>query len=243
MKYLITAALVLGAVAAAPANAAPTVYGSLAAFSAATTGVSTTDFEGQPAGTGTWLFAGGNVPYAFPGLTISQTPNPASIYWNAFRNDPAVTPYYYNWGTGDVINTPYGGTLTITFNTAVTAFSVDLGSFYDDGLSSTPAGAPSTLYGKDVTVGTAQGSFLVDLNSSQTLKFFGVTSDTAFTSFTITGIGTDATASTVLDNVRFGSASAAAVPEPATWAMMIVGFGMVGAGMRRRQAKTTVAFG
>lgn len=30
------------------------------------------------------------------------------------------------------------------------------------------------------------------------------------------------------------------VPEPATWAMMIVGFGLVGGAMRRR--KTTVAF-
>ncbi|MFT3976389.1 MAG: PEPxxWA-CTERM sorting domain-containing protein [Sphingomonas bacterium] len=34
---------------------------------------------------------------------------------------------------------------------------------------------------------------------------------------------------------------AAAVPEPATWALMIVGFGMVGAAMRRR-SKTSVRF-
>ena len=35
----------------------------------------------------------------------------------------------------------------------------------------------------------------------------------------------------------------AAVPEPATWAMMIAGFGMVGVGMRRRKvAKASVAF-
>jgi PEP-CTERM motif len=32
-----------------------------------------------------------------------------------------------------------------------------------------------------------------------------------------------------------------AVPEPATWAMMIMGFGMVGAGMRRRATKVSYA--
>lgn len=37
-----------------------------------------------------------------------------------------------------------------------------------------------------------------------------------------------------LDNVVMASATAA-VPEPATWAMMIVGFGAVGANMRRRR--------
>jgi hypothetical protein len=34
---------------------------------------------------------------------------------------------------------------------------------------------------------------------------------------------------------RFGLT--ASVPEPATWAMMIVGFGMVGGALRRRQAR------
>jgi hypothetical protein len=40
------------------------------------------------------------------------------------------------------------------------------------------------------------------------------------------------------DNVRF----TAAVPEPATWAMMLVGFGMVGATARYRRRKSNVAF-
>lgn len=37
--------------------------------------------------------------------------------------------------------------------------------------------------------------------------------------------------------------SVAAVPEPATWAMLLVGFGAVGAAMRRRRVTTCVAFG
>jgi hypothetical protein len=39
-----------------------------------------------------------------------------------------------------------------------------------------------------------------------------------------------------VDNVTFS----AAVPEPATWAMMILGFGLVGASMRRRSASKTL---
>lgn len=38
------------------------------------------------------------------------------------------------------------------------------------------------------------------------------------------------------------SYNVAAVPEPATWAMMIGGFGMVGAAMRRRKAQVRVAY-
>jgi len=45
---------------------------------------------------------------------------------------------------------------------------------------------------------------------------------------------------TVYDNVTFGSATpggGGAVPEPATWAMMLVGFGAVGAAVRRRRRR------
>ena len=34
----------------------------------------------------------------------------------------------------------------------------------------------------------------------------------------------------------------AAVPEPATWAMMLVGFGMMGASMRYRRRSTTTVY-
>ena len=44
--------------------------------------------------------------------------------------------------------------------------------------------------------------------------------------------------SLLLDNVSL----TAAVPEPATWGMMIVGFGAMGATLRRRRTATTVSF-
>jgi hypothetical protein len=46
---------------------------------------------------------------------------------------------------------------------------------------------------------------------------------------------------TGLGEVRFNSADVGAVPEPATWAMMIGGFALVGATMRRRH-KVAVSF-
>lgn len=44
----------------------------------------------------------------------------------------------------------------------------------------------------------------------------------------------------VIDRVFL--ATVAAVPEPATWALMLTGFGMVGCAMRRRKARTSVRF-
>lgn len=45
----------------------------------------------------------------------------------------------------------------------------------------------------------------------------------------------------VLDNFSLSiGPSSSAVPEPATWAMMIIGFGFTGAAMRRRKVRTTV---
>ena len=37
------------------------------------------------------------------------------------------------------------------------------------------------------------------------------------------------------DDVTFGSATAGGVPEPATWAMMLLGFGVIGGAMRHRR--------
>lgn len=56
--------------------------------------------------------------------------------------------------------------------------------------------------------------------------------------FTGTRVGSNGTFG---GNLSFNSVTAA-VPETATWGMMILGMGMVGASLRRRSAKTTVKF-
>lgn len=73
--------------------------------------------------------------------------------------------------------------------------------------------------------------------------------DSAFVSGVSVGNGSGSTASFVgyADNVSasgsfgarsFNFAAAAAVPEPGTWAMMLVGFGGIGAAMRRQRRAT-----
>lgn len=46
-----------------------------------------------------------------------------------------------------------------------------------------------------------------------------------------------------LSEVQFNSLVAGAVPESSTWAMMIAGFGLVGAAARRRRHRVNVSFG
>lgn len=73
--------------------------------------------------------------------------------------------------------------------------------------------------------------------SRQSNSFFGLSSDRLIKSIAF-GPGGQRTQSVsfVLDNLTIGNA----VPEPATWAMMIFGFGLIGASARRRRSAQTV---
>lgn len=73
-----------------------------------------------------------------------------------------------------------------------------------------------------------------------TYAHYGVTSSNGIGGFSFTGA---ASGNTSIDNiaVTFGNAVGNAVPEPATWGMMILGFGTAGMAMRRRR-KVSVSF-
>ena len=66
--------------------------------------------------------------------------------------------------------------------------------------------------------------------------FFTPSTATSF-SFSFANAGGD-NVGAILDDV---SVSLAVVPEPASWAMMIAGFGLVGAGLRRRESRAVFA--
>ncbi|UUR08235.1 PEPxxWA-CTERM sorting domain-containing protein [Sphingomonas glaciei] len=57
----------------------------------------------------------------------------------------------------------------------------------------------------------------------------------------ITSIGFDTNGTGVVDlrQVRLGGVTMTAVPEPGTWAMMLLGFGAIGASMRRNRRRST----
>lgn len=121
------------------------------------------------------------------------------------------------------------GTLTFTFAAPTFAFGADFSSLNN--------GSPRTY----VTVG---GTTFNPLPLEP--AFLGFVSQTAFTTVTFLNPRTNGSNdSFTVDNLAFSAAApvAAAVPEPASWAMMIGGFGMVGGAARRRRAqRTTVRF-
>lgn len=80
--------------------------------------------------------------------------------------------------------------------------------------------------------------FTVSRNNN---SFFGLTSDKLIKAIAFgPGGGTTTSTSFIFDNLTIGTLGGlTAVPEPASWAMMLVGFGMMGAAVRRR--RTTIA--
>lgn len=70
--------------------------------------------------------------------------------------------------------------------------------------------------------------------SPQQLNF---TTTNALSTLTFTATGTSDSLGGYLDNISL----TAAVPEPSTWAMMLLGFGVIGLSMRRRRKATSFA--
>ncbi len=138
-------------------------------------------------------------------------------------------------------------TLTSTsFASKTTGLITTSGSSLIDGLVISVLGTPVTI-DASALVNAPVNDYLVNVGGLQIIANY----QTAILEGT-DRIGTQTSALAVLLN-KFGygtgggllngeiliANSAAAVPEPATWAMMILGFGLVGAMARRRQFLTT----
>ncbi|MCU0892685.1 MAG: PEPxxWA-CTERM sorting domain-containing protein [Sandarakinorhabdus sp.] len=89
-----------------------------------------------------------------------------------------------------------------------------------------------------VTFGDSGTQLFALPTPSFTSAFWGLTSDRQIRSIAFgPGGGTTISVSFVMDNLTIGNAGA--VPEPASWAMLIAGFGLVGATARRRRRTVT----
>jgi PEP-CTERM motif len=129
----------------------------------------------------------------------------------------------------------FNGPIAILFNIDVSGVGFDGGFF--DAIGSTGIRAFDRA-------GNTLGTFS---NVKTGIDFLGLVTDDdseliAGVELTLTGAEP---AGFNIDNLRFGRAGqiiAPQVPEPATWAMMLAGFGIVGGAMRRRQ-RTSVSFG
>ncbi|HEX2815867.1 MAG TPA: PEPxxWA-CTERM sorting domain-containing protein [Phenylobacterium sp.] len=100
-------------------------------------------------------------------------------------------------------------------------------------------------FGSNVAGFTATGDFLFDINGLTAFTNAGGTVQVGDIGGFVSSEGTCANDGchnfNPIRGITSGQVDGVAVPEPATWAMMLAGFGGLGAMMRRRRARTALA--
>ena len=154
---------------------------------------------------------------------------PAAAQAQVVKTDTTNAPLYF--GGFPSIAVPFyvttAGNYTLTQSGAFDMLLLLYTDFVDPADMNT-----NLLAGDDLgDVGVSETVIVPLLTNQQYIALLGGYSDIDFGETTLTFAGPD--------SVTLG-ALAGAIPEPATWAMMIGGFALAGAGLRRRA--TTVRF-
>lgn len=217
MKSLLTAAILAAtSLTAVPANAAITW-----------TDWTTTNTTG---GTTTVTGTAGGTSVTFTGTGVSFVQTSGGIdYWHTGTawDSTVAAP------TGsDIIALNGAGTKTITFSSAVSTAYIALMSWNGQSFSSTSNFSFVGLvrgcgyWGCGTPVGLTANSFTSPGELHGVIQFTGPITSIQFSD------GFDENWHGITVGVENG-----AVPEPATWAMMIGGFGAIGGGMRLRRRR------
>ncbi len=229
------AAVAAFALAASPAQASVTLYTSRAALEAATTGLTSTSFNGYASvppgykGYKTGLTAGGvNFTDTTGGLYVID---PSAGFGNPFGGEQFLE------------DSNYFDTLTVapTTGPAPTAFGADFTNYDSQQGGTLVATINGTAYDFTVPAGTG---------TSEGSQFFGFTSTDAITSLSFMGTnpggsqgvpGTDLT-TPGLDNFGFATANASPAPEPSQVGILaLMGLSLGGLMLRARKAKAALA--
>lgn len=213
MKYSLLGTALVAATMAVPANA--TVVVSFAPASPTATAGTTViqDFES---------FADGAV------IGVN-----AKVFANSVSGVAARPNYGSTGNFAAVLGTPNAGSYTINFG-PTNLFAFTLGSLDTyNSLTLLFVGGGSTTY--------SGGQIINDLIFPSGNQISGETNGQV--SYRVTGgpLITGATFGSTANSFEFDNI-ATAVPEPATWGLMVLGFGMIGAAARSRKVKTTVRF-
>ena len=148
--------------------------------------------------------------------------NPGGVTINSVNTLNAPNKNWeYNFTTG-----ASAGTFTGKWSLAVSGGN----TFGIQGVYSYDGNSPFNITPFNLAPTSGSGSFSVALAPNTTYEF-------SFTNYgNLGGYNGDASASFAFDWTIDGGGGV--VPEPASWAMLITGFGLVGAGMRRRRHQT-----
>lgn len=207
-RALLLVILLTSAVMITPAYCVTiTTYSSSASWLAATTGDQEDSFSGAPSGSYTTgaIFMNGVEFIGITGTTLLADTTSGPFLWA-------------NFGTGDAGLVMGAGGVAITISTPVTAFGINLWS---------------SPYGQTYTVSTLSTPFTVPTSSSAPPTFFGITSDTAFT--TVDLAVPAGTTYAIFDNFQWGTAQVDSVPETGTF--LLIGTGLLGFAMFRRKMR------
>jgi hypothetical protein len=192
------------------ASATVTAYTSSAAFAAATHGTTAETYGAYAPGT---LIADGGtlgaLTYTF--ATASGLGGVITDDYNAFTGNSLAAKQV----AGPLSDSDYfynDESFTVVFPTAVTA-----AGFFSN------TNNPVTLS----ISGPGTVSNAATVYDTNTFDFLGVTSTAAFTSVTFTSSTYN------IPEIEYGTSNA--VPEPTAWAMMLMGFGLVGVTARQRR--------
>lgn len=221
MRKLAFAAAVLTAALASPSQAAITIYTSQAAFLAAVTTPGVDTFE----------------TLSITGSTPSPITRTAGTYGYTAS---ASTSSFFGAGTNaDHWLSTNLATDSITFSSFTGGVRALGGLFFGSDISGLFAAGSVTLTATD-----ASGSVTQTITNATTSSFLGFVSTGPLTSVTISAVQPATPLWPTVNNLTLAGAATPTpgVPEPATWAMMIVGFGLVGAAMRRRATMARVTY-
>ena len=220
-KMLVAAALAATSLSAVPANAAITWTD----WTQTSTTGSTTTVTGNAGAVG--------VTFTGNGVAFVQTSG-GTDYWHtgtAWDNSIAAP-------TGsDIIALNNAGTKTITFSSAVSTAYIALMSWNGQSFSSTSNFSFVGMvrgcgyWGCGLPTAVTSNSFSSSGELHGIIQFSGPITSIQFSD------GFDEN----WHGITVGFENAGAVPEPATWAMMIGGFGAIGGAMRMRRRRTSLA--
>ena len=194
-----------------------------------------------------FLALGGTPSYT---TDFSQGTNPLLVFQVAGEAVEQVMPATgFDAGTiGSVDGSAFVQVLASTAVTTVLSFTsttqslgFDLRPLFGLDDDSNPIDDAGETFGFMTDTGEMGRFTLSNLNE---VGFLGFSFDTQIAQLAFYRLdnegGADASTAFGIDNVV---GYAAAVPEPSSWAMMLVGFAMLGAGARYRRPRATVSFG